>query len=394
MGESVKGEVAETAAIVPEISLIIPEYRADVPVLFQNLSVINAQTNFNFRKLEVIVVDDFSGDDHKIPLSFYQQFTNLSIHVLECTKNGGPGVARQIGIDHSTGRYVMFADADDCLASLTVLASFSKAIEDNETAKAPFDILITEWDEEVRTAASYVQLKDGSTILAPDRYSYSRHSSDFTWMHGKLYRRQFLVDEGVRFDDLRVHEDRRFNIIAFALSHRTMKEDIVSYIWKYHPHSITREGGAAYSYNSIATSVDAAKRAYDELLANHPDRIDNSLFGPSLASSDKTNISQGVVQTIFYTYFIAQSWIDRVPDRTIIPNIESHLGSFYISFKDVYDRYPVNLRYADFSAERDAVVKQMGPFIEKETLPVFLWRISARNSAEAKESDKEKANIG
>jgi glycosyltransferase involved in cell wall biosynthesis len=386
MGEGLE---KETMAPAPEISLIIPEYQADIAVLFQNLSVINAQTNFNFRKLEVLVVDDCSGEDHKIPINFYQQFSNLVIHVLECTKNGGPGVARQVGIDYAKGRYVAFIDADDCLASLSVLSTLSKTIEENEVAKTPFDILITEWDEEVRTNNSYVKLHDGTTILAPDHYSYSRHSSDFTWMHGKLYRRQFLIDEQIRFDDLRVHEDRRFNIIAFALSRRTMREEIVSYIWKYHPHSITREGGAAYSYNSIATSVDAAARAYNELTKNHADRIDCSLYGKALENSSKANISQGVVQTIFYTYFVVQSWIGRIPDRTVIPNIESHLGTFYLSYKDIYDKYPDSFKWADFSAERDAVVKQMGVFVEKETVSLFLWRISQQKKAsEGKEEAK------
>src|SRR5574344_1574395 len=88
----------------PEISLIIPEYRADRNQLFQNLSLINAQTNFNFLKLEVLVVDDFSGADYATPIDFYKQFGNLTINVLNCTANGGPGVARQVGIDYAKGK--------------------------------------------------------------------------------------------------------------------------------------------------------------------------------------------------------------------------------------------------------------------------------------------------
>ncbi|MBQ6612141.1 MAG: glycosyltransferase family 2 protein, partial [Alistipes sp.] len=32
-------------------------------------------------------------------------------------QNGGAGVARQYGIDHSDNEFIIFADSDDCLAS-------------------------------------------------------------------------------------------------------------------------------------------------------------------------------------------------------------------------------------------------------------------------------------
>lgn len=373
---------------VPEISIIIPEYKADLGCLFENLSLINAQTNFNFFKIEVIVVDDASPAP--ISTDFFKPFSNLAITVANCAVNGGPGRARQVGIDIATGEYVMFIDADDSLKDTSALSEMVRSLESLKKNKAPCDILLTDWEEEIRTAGSMVKNDAGQTVLLPDKYTYAKHESDATWMHGKLYRRQFLIDNDIRFDDLRVHEDRRFNILAFALSDSIMRDPVVTYIWKYHPDSITRAKGAAYSYNSIGESVDAAKRAYDELRLKHADRMDLSTFDEAkLSSAHKFNPSKGIVQTILYTYFIVQSWIGRI-DSSYLLDIEGKLAGFYVAYKDVYDAYPYALRCADYAAERNAVCRQMGNFIEKEDLAKFLWRIQATKKAnEAKAAEPQ-----
>lgn len=392
MEESVKPESKEEepklVAPEPEISLVIPEYRADKNQLFQNLSTVNSQTNFNFLKLEVIVVDDASGDGWEIPVDFYRQFSNLRIRLLRCTVNGGPGVARQIGIDNASGRYLLFADADDCFYDTNIFSSLVYSIETPENATNPMDIVSTDWIEEVQTMASLIKGPDGKDVLLPDKYFQSKHENDFTWMHGKIYRHQFLIDNNIRFDDLRVHEDRRFNILATSLSKNTRRLPIVSYIWKYHPESITRAKGASYSYDSIAESVNAAARAYGELITAHPDRIDMVTFDEKkLSDEGKTNPSQGIVQTILYTYFVVQSWIGKI-DNSYLTGIEQSLASFYRSYKGIYDAYPYVMRCSDYGAERDATARQMGPFIEKEPVAQFLYRIAARNMNDDKKEGK------
>lgn len=385
--EGMKEEVAQKP--VPEISFIIPEYRADRNQLFQNLSLLNAQANFNFLKLEVLIVDDCSGSDHVITIDFYKQFSNLAITLVNLGTNGGPGIARQAGIDCAKGRYVMFGDADDIIAGIDVMSQLAITIESQPSDEMPFDILVTDWNEEVRTSASVVGMPNGDAVLLPDKYAYSKHENDATWMHGKLYRRQFLVDNAIRFDDLRVHEDRRFNIIAFALSQKTLRSPMTSYVWKYRPESITRAKGASYSYDSIAESVEAAARAYAELFLKSKEKIDLLAFDEEkLRASGKINPSQGIVQTIIYTYFVVQSWIGKI-DNSYLSAIEESLASFYLTYKNVYNAYPYAMRAADMGAERDATARQMGPFIEKEPIAQFLWRVSATYKAASKGEEKK-----
>lgn len=129
-------------------------------------------------------------------------------------------------------------------------------------------------------------------------------------MHGKIYRREFLVDEGIRFNELRVHEDRRFNMMALALSKRTvtLQTQERTYLWTYNPNSIVRRDGAAYSYNSMDIAITAADEAYDFLIRNHSDRMDITTLNPSkLMSEHKFNLIRDIAQNIFYMYFVRQA---------------------------------------------------------------------------------------
>lgn len=63
---------------------------------------------------EIIVVDDGSTDATVKKLTgFEKEFDNLTL--IKSPKNGGAGVARNIGFPHATGKYTLFFDGDDDL---------------------------------------------------------------------------------------------------------------------------------------------------------------------------------------------------------------------------------------------------------------------------------------
>ena len=63
----------------------------------------------DFTDYEVIFVDDCSKDSSfetmKIMISDYAYYC-----VLQTAQNGGPGLARNLGIEHAHGEYIMFCD--------------------------------------------------------------------------------------------------------------------------------------------------------------------------------------------------------------------------------------------------------------------------------------------
>ena len=92
------------------VSIIIPIYNAEES-LSGSIHSILAQ---DYENIEVILVDDGSRDN-SLQICKNIASTDPRVQVIH-THNQGSGPARNVGIDHASGRYAYFPDADDTLA--------------------------------------------------------------------------------------------------------------------------------------------------------------------------------------------------------------------------------------------------------------------------------------
>lgn len=83
-----------------KLSIIIPAYNAE-NYLYNLLDTLDKQMQ---KGIEVIIVDDGS----KIPVK-----TDYKWAKVYRERNGCPGLTRNVGLDHATGDYIAFIDADD-----------------------------------------------------------------------------------------------------------------------------------------------------------------------------------------------------------------------------------------------------------------------------------------
>src|SRR5262245_23141860 len=92
------------------VSVVIPCWRS-ARTIQRAVASVAAQS---LAALEVVLVDDASGDDTLSVLnSIRAGCTQGWIKVIALPKNGGPGPARNAGWDAARGEYVAFLDADD-----------------------------------------------------------------------------------------------------------------------------------------------------------------------------------------------------------------------------------------------------------------------------------------
>lgn len=90
------------------ITIIIPVYNAEKYISKCAESLIN-QTHKN---IEIIFVDDCSKDSSaKIIQQFVEKDSRVKLY--STGTNGGPGKARNVGLENSHGEYIMFCDNDD-----------------------------------------------------------------------------------------------------------------------------------------------------------------------------------------------------------------------------------------------------------------------------------------
>lgn len=220
-----------------KIDVIIPAYNVSDNILFRCLASIACQDIVN--DLEVTIVDDASTKQNYQSVADY--FSSImKIHILRYETNGGPGVARQYGIDHTKNGYITCIDADDTFNGAFALKALRNGLEMNggiyHTCVGVFD----EVHEEGLAPG------DGPILMA--------HEQDMVWMFGKLYRRSFIDKYNIHFhESSRANEDNGFNTMIRLCSNDQEQVNFIAahvYYWHENPTSITRANDCQYSYGS------------------------------------------------------------------------------------------------------------------------------------------------
>ena len=203
-----------------KLQILIPQYNETKEVIRPMLESISTQQGVDLKNdIEVIIGND--GSDVKLPLDFLGSFP-YSIRYLHFEHSGLPGTRGHI-FDAASADYVMFCDADDMfltsLALYTILAYADRG----------FDALICDFMEEV------IDKKTGTSIFFP-------HKKDCTFVHGKIYRRQFLIDNHIVWHpDVKCHEDSGYNLLAIKVAKEVRHCRIPLYLWKWRDGSICRK---------------------------------------------------------------------------------------------------------------------------------------------------------
>jgi glycosyltransferase involved in cell wall biosynthesis len=114
-----RGKLMEESLEKPSVSIIIPTNNAG-ETIEECLRSIHGQ---NYPSYEVIIVDNFSNDD---TLETAKEFGAKTIR-----QRCNPAQARNIAVDNSTGKYLLFLDSDQVL-SATVVAECVERCENKK----------------------------------------------------------------------------------------------------------------------------------------------------------------------------------------------------------------------------------------------------------------------
>lgn len=110
-----------------KVSVIIPVYNAE-KYLKTALESILTQ---NYKNLEILLINNNSTDKSEAICSEYAQ-NHDNIHVFNELK-AGAGHARNCGIKHANGDYILFVDADDYFAKEDIIEHFLKAAIESDS---------------------------------------------------------------------------------------------------------------------------------------------------------------------------------------------------------------------------------------------------------------------
>ena len=202
------------------LDIIIPQYKEDEKIISNLLNSINNQKNVDFSQIKLTIVNDKS--DVLLSNEFLKSFNNLNIDFLINDRNTGPGLARQKGFDNTNGIFVMYCDSDDELYNLNSLS----VIMDYITKYEP-DYLVT--DIAIEKGDNSIEIKKGKDT--------------FPWMHGKVYKREFIINNNIKFHNTIRHvEDAYYTTCILGIIEKGKIHflDIPTYRWKANQLSLTR----------------------------------------------------------------------------------------------------------------------------------------------------------
>jgi glycosyltransferase involved in cell wall biosynthesis len=201
------------------IDIIIPVYKAEL-TLAKALSSIAMQSITD--SLKVTIVNDGDGIDYSQIIDPFKKF--IDIEELRLEKNGGPGIARQYGIDNTLCKYIAFVDADD-----TLYGAFA------------MEMLLMSADSSPQ--CNMVVGEHYESNHKPELV-FMHYKTNYVWVFAKLYRRSFLEKYNIRFNTSRINEDVAFNrmieLVTVDKIENPVVLDKVIYCWHDNQSSITR----------------------------------------------------------------------------------------------------------------------------------------------------------
>lgn len=192
---------------------------------------------------EIIVVNDGSPDNS---LKIVEEIADKTFNIFIISQpNGGLSVARNTGLQHAKGEYVWFVDSDDWIEENCL----SKIVDCLNRAHPDFLQLQFRYahDDSSLNKDSYCIINGVVSGMQQANNGGVPHPAQFA-----IYRRDFLLSNGLNFFPGIYHEDSEFKPRALFLAERCASYDKV--VYNYYQRS-----------TGSIMSTPNPKRAYDYL---------------------------------------------------------------------------------------------------------------------------------
>lgn len=322
-------------------NIIITHYNEPWETCWYLLNSLAMQRNVPWDEIGVTIVND--GDDATLDDVDWNAYP-FKVKYLK-KEHGGVSAARNYGLDNSEADYVMFCDIDDGFLNNYGLHMLFSAIAEG------FDYLIGAFAEEAIST-------DNKTIALVG------HQGDLTFVHGKVYKREFLNKYNLRFDDaMTIHEDGYFNALVYStakVENATIKKvETPFYLWCWNNNSVVR-----------SNKEDFVLRTYANLMQT---RIGLCRQLKQRGYTEEYEVA--VAMTVLNSYYDFQKtsyWTAKNDKHR--KAAEKEFRKFWMEFKKTFFNQ-TNIKIAEIAKAARATACQNGMLMEREDFKSFLHHI-------------------
>ena len=224
-------------------SFIVPVYNTEKYLK----KCLDSLVNQTYKDFEIIVVNDGSTDKSSNIISKYQKkYKNIIVIDKE---NEGLSMARNRGVQKSSGKYIIFIDSDDYVSN-KLLEEVDKKIDDSDILR----FQIATEDEEYTKINEYHE-EGFESMCGYDAFKYlsSYHFVEPAWCY--VIRRDYYIENKFSFKRGVYHED--FGLIPYVI-YKARKVKSVGFIGYYY----IQRNGSIMNNNDYKKTV---KKAFDML---------------------------------------------------------------------------------------------------------------------------------
>lgn len=299
----------------------MPVYNASA-FLDDSIGSVLSQSNGDF---ELICFNDASTDNSADILRRYAE-ADKRIRIIDSPENVKQGAGRNAGISAARGRYIMFVDADDRLASDAVETTLA-TVRDSGSDMVMFDY--STFTADGNEAVEVCRLGKDAVSLHGDELR-RRIALRTNSIVASLYERRLFTDNGLFFPEGVFYED---NAIALALqlsAKHPVKINRSLYLYRTDNQSTSRSNNDIRFFDRISSAVT---------LLGHLRRL--GLYERFADIIDYVFINQYLVETVFGAIYrfdrVQTQYIKKVRD-----GVKDYVGDFRSN--PYYRRQPLSRR--------------------------------------------------
>ena len=249
--------------IMSELSVVIPVYNMERYIR----NCLDSVVNQTFKDIEIIVVNDKSNDHTKeIVSEFYIKYPHIII--IDNLENEGSGRSRNKGIMASDSNYIGFIDGDDWV-DLNYYSTLMSAARSTDS-----DIIMAsitdEFNNHISAVARYAYSEEFTIDWRTGLRLLTKSENMGTYitpiMNNKIYKREFLVKNGIVCSDNKSWQDDFFSFFAILYADKITFTPGTTYHYKQCPFSVTH--AATDSKSKIDNCLDVLCKIRTRLQAS------------------------------------------------------------------------------------------------------------------------------
>lgn len=322
-----------------KLQILIPQYKETEDIIKPLLDSIEIQQNVDLvNDVGVIIVND--GTDVHLSKEFLEGYSyQIEYHLNE---HKGVSATRNACLDRATADYVMFCDADDMFYNACGLYIIFREFDNG------FDSFASVFIEETRDPVTKQPV-------------YINHDMDSTFVHGKVHRRQFLIDNNIRWNDnLTIHEDSYFNCLCQRLAKQLKHCPSPFYLWRWRDASVCRHD-PKYILKTYNNMLDSNTALIEQFLSRN--RKEDAMF---YATS-----------MIYDAYFTMNKdeWLNQ-ENKEYRHATERRFKEYWFKYKQLHDETPLQLKNQVIMALKNRMYME-GMILESLTFNEWIKQVEA-----------------